>query len=258
MIPKTIFQTHEKKYEDLPDFIKTLSKTWINLNPNYQYIYMNSNERRNYIKEKCPDLLNFYDIMPEKQKQFNWHFPYGVYQSDLWRYVITYFEGGFYADMDSICLSSLDNLYTKNYNNQEIVAFGSKCSTDTYSKLYKHLPASNKVIGKRGKRSINNSNFGSCKHSTALKEIIDTIINKNNPNLYDVNYNPEASMGPAIFSNAILNNYNKTFFITEGFCEHNHNYQKGLYRLEDQKQFSVNYLGQTMSYYDLLKLKNIT
>ena len=47
MIPKTIFQTHEKKYEDLPDFIKTLSKTWINLNPNYQYVYMDSNERRN-------------------------------------------------------------------------------------------------------------------------------------------------------------------------------------------------------------------
>ena len=39
------------------------------------------------------------------------------------------------------------------------------------------------------------------------------------------------------------------------------NYYYTIYKLcelLDQKQFSVNYLGQTMSYYDLLKLKNIT
>ena len=259
MIPKVIYQTHEKNRPELPEFVQEISETWINMNPGYKYVYMNSKERRDYVGDNYPELIQFYDIMPKKQQKFDWHFPAGVYQADIWRYVITQKNGGFYADMDSVCIESIDNIFnnyakTNSYAGQEIIAFGPKCCLSLSSKLYKYLPAGNKAKIKNGKKSINNSNFGCSKNSHVMNQVIDSIITRN-AGFMDDEYNPVWNMGPAVFSNILLKNYSNVYFTDQYVGDHRQHYQFELGALTNKETFFVDYLGKKMSYSDVLKFK---
>ena len=108
MIPKIIWQTHNYKYNDLPEHIKQISRTWINLNDGWEYKYMDHNERLDIIKE-YPMLL----------KGYMYQRP--TIQSDIWRFIITYKYGGVYADMDSICTKPLDYMLSGIKNPSEMV-----------------------------------------------------------------------------------------------------------------------------------------
>ena len=142
VIPKKIFQTHEWEYEDLPDFMKAATQTWINMNPTWEYVYMNAKERRAYVNEHHPELIQMYDIVP------------GLFQCDMWRYIVLYNNGGTYADIDSICIKSLDKMLDEKYTDQEIVCFLGKVQDNNF---------------------INSANFMSTKMSSVVKESINAI-----------------------------------------------------------------------------------
>ncbi len=93
-IPKIIWQTHNYEYPDLPLYLKQISQTWKNLNPDWEYRYVSHTEREEIIK-KYPILWKYYPTQDP------------VCQADMWRYVVTYEHGGVYADMDSICTKPL-------------------------------------------------------------------------------------------------------------------------------------------------------
>jgi hypothetical protein len=96
MIPNIIWQTHEPERENLPYPFNLNSKNWQEKNPNFGYIYTSARQRLSDIKQYAPQLERIYNISS------------GVAQADIWRYVITHEFGGFYADMDSICIKPLD------------------------------------------------------------------------------------------------------------------------------------------------------
>jgi mannosyltransferase OCH1-like enzyme len=205
MIPKKIFQTHEWEYEDLPDFMSAITQTWIKMNPTWEYIYVSGKNRRAYVNEHHPDLIQMYDILP------------GMFQCDIWRYIVLYNNGGVYADMDSICIKNLDKMLDEKYTDQEVI-----CS----------------IPKNKDKNCVNNANFMSTKMSKVLKECVDTLYLKSEniknkieeleKNVYSKDdfylkiypaalhkiYRTEwkRPLGPRMFHNAVMNNKEKVLF----------------------------------------------
>lgn len=187
VIPKNIFQTHEYEYEELPDFMKAITETWIKMNPNWNYVYMGAKERRAYVESFYPELIKKYDRLQK------------MYQADMWRYIIVYNNGGCYADMDSICVMPLDKMLDQKYTNQEMI-----CTVPSLSKgdppnfLY-----------------VNNSNFISVKNSNILKATInELIIDCDDSNLFILD-SLQAS-----FSESIMINKTKVLFEMDNVCVH--------------------------------------
>ena len=187
VIPKNIFQTHEYEYEELPDFMKAITETWIKMNPNWNYVYMGAKERRAYVESFYPELIKKYDRLQK------------MYQADMWRYIIVYNNGGCYADMDSICVMPLDKMLDQKYTNQEMI-----CTVPSLSKgdppnfLY-----------------VNNSNFISVKNSNILKATInELIIDCDDSNLFILD-SLQAS-----FSESIMINKKKVLFEMDNVCVH--------------------------------------
>jgi hypothetical protein len=95
--PKIIWQTHNYKKEDLPEHISHTAATWKNLNPGWEYRYVDHIQR--------DEMVSAY---PEIYQTYKDQTP--VFQSDIWRFLVTYEHGGCYADMDSVCVKPLDYL----------------------------------------------------------------------------------------------------------------------------------------------------
>lgn len=106
MIPKIIWQTYKDPYESLPQYMHDSIKTWKDLNPEYEYRYMDDVQARNFIAENFDQ--EWVDIFDS--------FPVGVMRGDLWRYMIIYVYGGVYADLDTNCLDPIDTWLDANYD----------------------------------------------------------------------------------------------------------------------------------------------
>jgi len=101
-IPKKIIQTWEHKNID-PEFQKIIDY-WKLHNPNYEYTLFDNNERLEFIKHNFDkNVLETYN---------NIHT--GAHKADLFRYCYLYINGGFYADIDSLCLGKIDDFLTPN------------------------------------------------------------------------------------------------------------------------------------------------
>jgi mannosyltransferase OCH1-like enzyme len=93
VIPKKIWQTYQCDYDELPEYIKSTTNTWIELNPDYEYQYMSDNDARDFIKQEYGnDVLEVFNSVPV-----------GVMRGDMWRYLIIYAYGGVYTDLDTRC-----------------------------------------------------------------------------------------------------------------------------------------------------------
>jgi hypothetical protein len=192
MIPKIIWQTHENEYDDLLPFQKNMTNTWKNLNPGWDYRYVSARERSIEV-EKYDSFLYTCYLQADK-----------VRQSDIWRYVSIYNYGGFYADMDSMCIDSIENSLSNNYKNEEFVAS---------SIGFQHL-------------GVNNSNFGSVKNSKIIKYIIDsvTLYYKARP-LKDISKLSFGIPENATFSNIVIKNKELVCFNNDYFS-HSSTYKK--------------------------------
>jgi hypothetical protein len=112
MIPKIIWQTHEWEYKDLPEHLKKNTRTWINLNPGWEYKYMSSKDRADMMKEHD----HFYNVLFRNDLVCKYcrvvcerHMkPFKMHQADIWRYYVVNKFGGVYVDMDSVCIQPLD------------------------------------------------------------------------------------------------------------------------------------------------------
>jgi len=166
MISKIIWQTHEWDYEDLPEIYKKTTKTWQVLNPDWEYRYLNAQERRDMIKEIMPSILDQYDsydgyIYDGKSLG-------GMLQCDLWRILSVYEYGGVYADMDSVCMGPLDQML-KLYADKDIVV------SSHFITKPEHQILEDSAAGIPYNFQVNNSNFAAKKNSKTLKTIVDII-----------------------------------------------------------------------------------
>lgn len=102
MIPKIIWQSYEDSYKDLPEYVTECTQTWIDNNPDWEYNYMNANDRELFV------LKNF------GKEWFNLFMscPVNIMRADIWRYMIIYKYGGAYVDVSTRCKQPL-NILTK-------------------------------------------------------------------------------------------------------------------------------------------------
>ena len=106
MIPKIIWQTYECDFELLPEEAKECSQTWIKLNPNWEYRYMNAKQREEFIlKVFGSKWFDIYSACPLK-----------VMKANVWRYLVVYAYGGLYADLDTICKKPIDQWVDGEYS----------------------------------------------------------------------------------------------------------------------------------------------
>ena len=192
MIPKIIWQTHEKKYDELFKFQKNIIGTWKNLNQGWDYRYVDSVERSVEVKKYSEILYSYYNLVD------NFH------KSDIWRLVALYNHGGFYADMDSVCNIPIDEILETEYSGQELV-----CSPIGFQHT-----------------GINSSNFGVVKNSEIIKSIIDSLlVQYSKMKTEDLKNLDFAFPENHTFSEISKNNVDKIFFNKEYFS-HSKDYKK--------------------------------
>lgn len=69
------------------------------MNPGWEHWLWTLDDVRRLIRNRFPDLLILYDS-----------YPHNVFRADIMRYVMLYVFGGVYADLDSVCLRSFEEL----------------------------------------------------------------------------------------------------------------------------------------------------
>jgi mannosyltransferase OCH1-like enzyme len=223
VIPKIIWQTHENKYEDLLPFQKNVTNTWKNLNPGWEYSYVSAEERSKEVQE-------YDDFLYECYKQCS-----GINQAEIWRIVVLYKYGGFYADMDSVCTMPLDSVISQNYNNKEII-----CSPPGFQ---------------IGSGYINDSNFAAVKNSKMIKLIINKAIVECENIIRNKKFDSFLHPGSLVlvnFFDVVIKNKNNILF-KNNYFSHSRDYQSTF-----NESYSINYNDQIMSYSDLAKEKGWT
>lgn len=94
-IPSILWQTHKTKA--LPSNSPTHIHSWLTLNSDLAWNYMDDVDVRNFFEQTFTD-----DIVA----MFN-ELPVPVMRADLWRIAIVYVYGGWYADLDVECVEPM-------------------------------------------------------------------------------------------------------------------------------------------------------
>lgn len=100
MIPRKIIQTWKSK--ELSVGLGTLCNSWRIHNCDYEYQLYDDNE--------CAELISNFDS--RTYYSYEQLIP-GAFKADLWRVCYLYIYGGIYADLDTLCLNSLDHFITE-------------------------------------------------------------------------------------------------------------------------------------------------
>lgn len=170
MIPKHIYQTHEWNYEDLPENFRRTSETWQKINPEFKYIYHNREQRDFVVREFDNDMWFLYNNVDPCAK------------ADIWRYIILYQNGGHYADMDSVCTTSLDNWHENILLNHNDFAIPFGLSINPAIENIYPAPIKETVFHKYMLKLenywANNSNFAAVSNSKVLEKTLNNILSE--------------------------------------------------------------------------------
>jgi hypothetical protein len=222
MIPKIIWQTQESEFENLLPFQKNIIGTWKNLNPDWEHRYADSKQREQDVKDYNDTLYKVYQISS------------GINRADMWRMVVTYTHGGFYADMDSICTFPLNNAISQYYKNEDMISSSKGFQTNS--------------------ESINNSNFAATKNSKTMKSILDDIIEECEKILASGSRLPSTIPGFPVYGcfskNAIKNEYGVCYI--DNYFSHSKDY-KDKFDID----YKIVYNGKLTSYSEFVKESNL-
>jgi mannosyltransferase OCH1-like enzyme len=106
MIPKTIWQTYETSFEDLPIDAKKCINTWNQKNPNWEYKYMNSKQREDFVLDNFGS--EWHNVFTECSLN--------IVRANIWRCMILYVYGGVYCDLDTICNEPIEYWLKEKYS----------------------------------------------------------------------------------------------------------------------------------------------
>ena len=107
VIPKKIFQTY--KTEEFPSDIKEFVQLWKD-EKEYEYVFMNDTQMREFIQAENPSVLEFFDNLPV-----------GAMKADIWRYVILEKYGGIYTDIDTRKILPINRWKLENPINKDML-----------------------------------------------------------------------------------------------------------------------------------------
>jgi mannosyltransferase OCH1-like enzyme len=208
--PKIIWQTHNYKIEELPDHFKMVSANWINLNPGWEYKYVDHIEREEFLKN-YPELLQYYlSLSP-------------IFQSDVWRYLVTYENGGVYADMDSICVMPLDYMLDNISGDPELIV----------------------ISKKENHGDTNNANYAVKKKSKIMKTIIEKLYKKNNEQSDFHEWHTWR-----VFTSTVYDSEDISYSFNS--ASHSRDYKFGF-----PKQLELNYYGEKINYWEFLEKNDL-
>jgi hypothetical protein len=100
-IPKIIHQTWKRK--DLPQKFSQRVQQWIQLHPDFEYMFYDDDDLYNLVKQHFPKYLTFYNEMSSM-----------IERVDFARYIMLYVSGGIYADIDTTPLKNIEPLLNTN------------------------------------------------------------------------------------------------------------------------------------------------
>ena len=202
--PKIIWQTHNYKYEWRPQHLIEIANTWINLNPGWEYRYHDQVQREEVVKA-YPEVYEFYKYqMPQ-------------YQSDIWRYIVTYEYGGCYADMDSICRMPLDYMIETIGGDPEIIV----------------VPEENGNMG-------NNCNYLVKPKSAIMKDVVDHMIPPQEKSKHG-GFAPFNAFVTRVYASPNISKLFNAAFHGNSFKDYNFS-----------PNHTINYYGTEMNYRDFL------
>jgi mannosyltransferase OCH1-like enzyme len=99
-IPKIIHQIWFQGQKFIPEHLLSYQNSWKEKNPNYKYMFWDEKSIEDVIKKLNIDWVKrTYDF-----------FPLMIQKIDFAKYIILYYAGGIYIDMDMKCLNALDSL----------------------------------------------------------------------------------------------------------------------------------------------------
>lgn len=97
-IPALIHQTFPTT--NLPARAHAAVSSWIERNPECAYWFHDDDDQIDFLAENFgTDVTKAYNKLP-----------HGAFRADLWRYCVLYKHGGVYADIDTVCQTSLKNI----------------------------------------------------------------------------------------------------------------------------------------------------
>lgn len=99
-IPKIIHQIWFQGERFIPEHLINYQKTWKEKNKDYQYMFWDENSINDLIKQVNVNWIT---------QTYN-SFPLMIQKIDFAKYIILYYIGGIYIDMDMKCIKSLNNL----------------------------------------------------------------------------------------------------------------------------------------------------
>jgi glycosyl transferase-like sugar-binding protein len=101
-IPRTIWQTFRTRR--VPAGLFGATRSWLELNPEYEYRFYDDDGCRTLIKEHFGEqTLACFESLTN-----------GAFRADFWRYCALYVHGGVYADADMLCTRPLRKLIREN------------------------------------------------------------------------------------------------------------------------------------------------
>ena len=101
MIPKIIYQCGKWKEKDIPSYVNDYRRTFVSKNSDWGYEYFDDEMCRKDIAQIAGnDIALLYDRIPR-----------GDNRADFWRCIHLNKHGGFYADLDSLCIDKIENFY---------------------------------------------------------------------------------------------------------------------------------------------------
>lgn len=190
MIPKIIWQTYKDPLESLPKYMKDAIETWKNLNPEYEYKYMDDSQAAEFVKKFYGQ--DMYDLFMS--------FPVGVMRGDLWRYLIIYAYGGVYADLDTLCKQPIESWLKPEYD---------------------------MIVCPEHDLHFCQWAFAASKNNSIIKSVIDLVVERNKKPNYNIPHFIHYYTGPGVWTSGILkelgleeNNHKCDEQSTDGRCRH--------------------------------------
>ncbi|KAL4219254.1 hypothetical protein ACF0H5_021836 [Mactra antiquata] len=100
IIPHIIHQSYKREF--VPHVYSRLVKSFVDLNPKWQYYFWTERSAKRLLMDKYPHLLPVWNKLKDP-----------ISRADVLRYVVLYQYGGVYVDLDFECLRPLDRVTYK-------------------------------------------------------------------------------------------------------------------------------------------------
>jgi alpha 1,6-mannosyltransferase len=115
-ITRKVWQTWRVPFQEMDEELQRLSRTWIDMNPEYRYELLTDDSAATYVRAKFarrPDIQRMFERTRDP-----------ILRADLTRYLALLADGGIYSDIDTDCSRPIDSWIPPEYQNRTGLVVG--------------------------------------------------------------------------------------------------------------------------------------